>query len=100
MNPMSKFGFENLSKRLALMPATLFVGMIFLSPPAFGELQELEDDKLEELRGKEGITIDLSYKLSIGEIAWQFRDQELTKDERQTSLTPPPPRIEYHQNGN
>jgi hypothetical protein len=97
---MSKFCFEHVSKRLTLRPVMLLLAMIFLFQPAFAELQELEDDKLEQLHGKEGITIDLSYKLSIGEIAWQFRDQELTKDERQKSLTPPPPRIEYHQNGN
>ncbi len=67
---------------------------------SFAELKELEDEKLKELHGKEGITIDLSYKLSIGEIMVDFRDRELTKDERQRSIAPPPPRIEYHQNGN
>ncbi len=67
---------------------------------SFAELKELEDEKLKELHGKEGITIDLSFKLSIGEIMVDFRDRELTKDERQRSIAPPPPRIEYHQNGN
>lgn len=70
-----------------------------LSMSTLAELEELDDQKLEALRGKEGITIDLSYKLSIGEIAWQFNDPELEEDRRKNTLAPPPPRIEYHVNG-
>jgi len=82
---------------LPLLACLLLLG---ISPLSLAELEELDDEKLEELRGKEGITIDLSYKLSIGEIAWQFNDQELDEDRRKNSLPPTPPRIEYHVNGN
>lgn len=88
---------------LSLQPgagyAALFLSLLLLSAPASAELEELDDEKLEELRGKEGVTIDLSYKLSIGEIAWKFSDQEYDDDRSKTTLAPPPPRIEYHVNG-
>ncbi len=67
---------------------------------AYAELEELDDKKLKEQTGKEGITIDLSYKLSIGEIAFDFSNRELNVDNRTKTLTPPPPRIEYVQGKN
>ena len=84
------------------MPRTLFTGLLLLLVSAVcqAELQELEDEKLDELRGKEGITIDLAFKLSIGEIAIDFNEREFDDEARPKALTPPPPRIEYHQNGN
>lgn len=87
------------SKTVLSISITLFFGIMFLSNPAHAELQELEDDKLEELHGKEGITIDLSFKLSIGEIFYDLRGRDVDDDLRQKTLKPPPPRIEYHQNG-
>ena len=67
--------------------------------PAYAELEELDDQKLEEQTGKEGITIDLSFKLSIGEIAYDFSNRD-PDDNRNKTLTPPPPRIEYVQGKN
>lgn len=70
---------------------------------AFGlsaQLEELEDKKLEEQTAKAGITIDLSYKLSIGQILFDFRDDESSQNNRDKVITPPPPRIEYHQGKN
>jgi hypothetical protein len=64
------------------------------------ELEELDDKKLDQQTGKEGITIDLSYKLSIGEIAYDFSDREYDDNNRNKTLTPPPPRIEYVQGKN
>lgn len=74
--------------------------LVLVSSLSQADLEELEDDKLDELRGKEGITIDLAFKLSIGEIAFDFNDREFEDGTRQKKLAPPPPRIEYHQNGN
>ncbi|MFT6029851.1 MAG: hypothetical protein ACI8O8_001591 [Oleiphilaceae bacterium] len=80
----------------------LFILLAALCFSAFtcAELEELDDKKLNEQTGKEGITIDLSYKLSIGEIAYDFSDREQNADNRNKSLTPPTPRIEYHQGKN
>ena len=91
------FTSDSASSRLRHVLACL----LLLGTPAFclAELEELDDDKLEALRGKEGLTVDLSFKLSIGEIAWQFSDHELDEDRRKNVLAPPPPRIEYHVNG-
>jgi hypothetical protein len=72
--------------------------MVCFTCQALAELQELDDLALEDLRGKEGITIDLAFKLEIGEIAWKFGDDKHVSDPRQKALTPPPPRIEYHHN--
>lgn len=97
---MSKLVLQRAKKSLLFILIRLSLGIILLSNFAFAELQELEDDKLDELRGKEGITIDLAFKLSIGEIAFDFNDREFEDGTRQKKLAPPPPRIEYHQNGN
>lgn len=71
-----------------------------LSALSYAELEELEDKKLEEQTAKAGITIDLSYKLSIGQILFDFRDDESSQNNRDKVITPPPPRIEYHQGKN
>jgi hypothetical protein len=80
----------------------LFILLAALCFSAFtcAELEELDDKKLDKQTGKEGITIDLSFKLSIGQIAYDFSDSEKHDNNRNKSLTPPPPRIEYHQDKN
>tara|TARA_R110001592_G_scaffold359369_2_gene665911 strand:- start:19438 stop:19725 length:288 start_codon:yes stop_codon:yes gene_type:complete len=66
---------------------------------SYAELEELDDKKLDEQTGKAGLTIDLSFKLSIAEIYIDYLDRE--QDRKQRSLiTPPPPRIEYYQGKN
>jgi hypothetical protein len=74
--------------------------MLALSTLSYAELEALDDKTLEEQTGKEGITIDLSFKLSIGEIAYDFSDHEQSHNNRDKVITPPPPRIEYHQGKN
>lgn len=78
-----------------LRPIFLLFGLCF-SSITFAELEELDDQNLEELTGKEGITIDLSYKLSIGEIYIDYSDNADGTVTRFKGLTEPPPRIEYH----
>lgn len=42
--------------------------LILSSPSLLAELEELDDQALEDQTGKEGITIDMSFKWQIGEI--------------------------------
>ena len=78
----------------------IFLSILCFSALTYAELEELDDQKLDEQTGKEGVTIDLSFKLSIGEIAYDFSDSDQNNDNRNKTLTPPPPRIEYHQGKN
>mgnify|MGYP003639112839 FL=1 len=89
-------------KKIYLRRSKVFLCLLAFGLPAlsYAELEELEDKKLEEQTGKAGITIDLSYKLSIGEIAFDFTDREPDQNNRNKVITPPPPRIEYHQGKN
>ena len=59
------------------------------------ELKELDDKKLDEQTAKAGITIDISYKLSIKQILFDYSDRASNSNSRKTELAPPPPRIEY-----
>lgn len=88
--------------RTVLRLSKVYLCLVVFGLPAFSyaELEELEDKKLEEQTAKAGITIDLSYKLSIGEIAFDFTDDESKQNNRDKVITPPPPRIEYHQGKN
>ena len=90
--------FTKLLSRLNLV-LKVFTFSTLLSVSAFlhAELEELDDKKLEEQTAKEGITIDLSYKLSIKEILFDFSDNGsgYRGKNRNAELTPPPPRIEY-----
>ena len=97
---MTKLVLKRAIQNLLLFFVRLSLVIALMCNFAFAELKELEDEKLDELRGKEGITIDLAFKLSIGEIAIDFNEREFDDDDRPKALTPPPPRIEYHQNGN
>tara|TARA_R110001592_G_scaffold160059_1_gene391988 strand:+ start:16416 stop:16742 length:327 start_codon:yes stop_codon:yes gene_type:complete len=83
-------------------PSKILITVITISFSAFSyaELEVLDDKVLDEQTGKAGVTIDLSYKLSIGEIAYNFSDREQNDENRDKTLTPPPPRIEYHQGKN
>tara|TARA_R110002167_G_scaffold79570_4_gene219403 strand:- start:262 stop:549 length:288 start_codon:yes stop_codon:yes gene_type:complete len=91
---------EIIKSSIHLSKVFLFLLTFSLPALSYAELEELEDKILEEQTGKEGITIDLSYKLSIGEIAFDFKDREQNYNNRDKVIAPPPPRIEYHQGKN
>lgn len=83
-------------KTLALKSFWLTLVLALSLPPlVHAELEELDDVTLDEQTGKEGITIDLSFKLSIGQVYFNYHDKEAGDDNRYKGLTPPPPRIEY-----
>ena len=52
-----------------------FIALIFTSGLAQAELKPLEDKELSEIEGQSGITIDLEFKLQIGELVWKDEDQ-------------------------
>ena len=86
----------NIKKRSLHHLSKLFLSLIALSISinAYSELEVLDDKKLDEQTGKAGITIDLAFKLSIGEIYIDYLDRE-QKENKNILLTPLPPRIEY-----
>lgn len=60
------------------------------------ELRELDDKSLEDQKGKAGITIDIEYAVSIGEVAWKFSDNKDVSLRKQQNFNPEPPQpIEY-----
>lgn len=71
--------------------------LLLLSPLAFAELKELDDQALEEQTGKEGITIDMSFKWQVGEIHIDLNGRDQNKTPViQTPLKPVPgAHIEY-----
>lgn len=72
-----------------------FFGLLALSSLCAAELKELDDQTLEEQKGQAGITIDVEFELSIGEIAHQFGNGDKTLRKSQSLNTPEPSRIEY-----
>lgn len=98
---VTKMKIKNTCETLLHFPKVCLCLLAFGLPAlSYAELEELEDKKLEEQTAKAGITIDLSYKLSIGEIAFDFTDDGPKENNRDKVITPPPPRIEYHQGKN
>ncbi len=81
--------------------STLLLTLCTLSVSMYShaDLEELDDQILEEQTAKAGITIDLAFKLSIGQIYIDHTDRE-QDGKRNNLLTTPPPRIEYHQGKN
>lgn len=72
------------------------VGLLLISRVCVAELEELDDETLEEQKGQAGITIDIEYELSIGEIAWQFGDDNNAKTRKTQKFNfDTPSRIEY-----
>lgn len=43
---------------------------MMVATAASAELKELNDEALSEVEGQAGVTIDIEFELSIGEIAW------------------------------
>ena len=91
--------FMRLQKRPNTKQMTLrslfFCFVLGLSCFSHAELEELDDKRLDEQTAKAGITIDLSFKLSIKEILFDYSDRAYNENNSKTALTPPPPRIEY-----
>ena len=58
------------------MLARTLLAMILFSMVSFAyaELEVLDDKTLDEQKGQAGITIDLEFKMSIGEIAHKYGD--------------------------
>lgn len=79
----------------AIVRSVCFFLTLCLAVFSYAELEELDDKKLDEQTAKAGITIDLSFKLSIKEILLDFSDKGYNTHNRKAELTPPPPRIEY-----
>lgn len=55
----------------ALQRWALISAVAFASAAVQAELKELDDSAMSKVEGQKGITIDLEFKLSIGEIAWR-----------------------------
>lgn len=78
------------------MRALLFVILLIQLPHAYAELEALDDKALEKQKGQAGITIDLEFKLSIGEIAYQYTDKKPgDKLGNFPGMPPAPERIQY-----
>ena len=73
----------------------LFVLSILASSVSYAELTELDDSKLDVLKGQAGITIDIAFKWSIGEFAYQDSDGASSNSSTKKLLPEPPLRIEY-----
>lgn len=76
----------------------LFLYLSLLLPFSFAqaELEALDDKTLDEQKGQAGITIDLEFKLSIGEIAYQDADSKPSdKLGNYPSMPAVPQRIQY-----
>ncbi|KZY29707.1 MULTISPECIES: DUF6160 family protein [unclassified Oleiphilus] len=74
----------------------LALSLLALSSFSSAELKELDDQSLEEQKGQAGITIDIEYKLSIGQILYKFGDSGNGKSRKQQDYNiPEPPRIVY-----
>jgi hypothetical protein len=56
----------NLLKRAAFVSIMLLTSFV-----VHAELEPLEDEKLEEVKGQAGITIDIEVELSVGEFAYK-----------------------------
>jgi len=81
------------------MALTLLLLAFFNSTNAFAELKELDDKKLEDMKGQAGITIDLEFKLEIGQIAWIFNSDGSLNQKKNHMPEPLPPRIDYQYPG-
>lgn len=101
MNKPQFFSHLRYLTRINKTKSLVIVCMLFFSFAfsASAELEELDDKKLEEQTGKEGLTIDLSTKISIGQVLYKFTDDPHAENRHKT-LTEPPPRIEYVQGKN
>ncbi|MFV1872605.1 MAG: DUF6160 family protein [Oleiphilus sp.] len=75
--------------------SVFFVSCFAISSSLHAELEELDDETLHEQTGKEGITLDLEFKLSIGEIYIDYHGDGARDEKPYKGLTPVPPRIEY-----
>ena len=80
----------------SLRQKLLILSLLALSPLGNAELKELDDQSLEEQKGQAGITIDIEFELSIGEMAYQPGDSYDAKARKpQSYQAEPPPRIDY-----
>jgi hypothetical protein len=78
--------------------ARLYLSLVLLvwTSAVSAELKELDDESLEDQKGQAGITIDIEFEMSIGEIAWQFGDGKVSKNRKiQNYHFEEPQRIEY-----
>lgn len=76
--------------------AYVFSALIFASNFANAELKELDDKALDDQKGQAGLTIDIEFEMSIGEIAWKFGDDKASKFRKNQKYNfEDPPRIEY-----
>lgn len=82
------------SLKLLLCIITLSIATV-----SYAELEELDDQALLEQTGQKGMTIDIAFKLSIGEIYIDYLDRDQDNNQN-TLLNSPPPRIEYHTSKN
>lgn len=57
----------------------LALSLLFCSLSALAELKELDEKQLEDLTGKEGITIDMSFKWEIGELYFDLNGKQQRK---------------------
>lgn len=75
----------------------IFCGSLVVSSNiAFAELKELDDKSLDDQKGQAGITIDLEFEFSIGELAWDFSEgKDIAPAKAQKYSVTVPPRIEY-----
>lgn len=87
------------AKRLTSQAISLIL-LACLPVFVYAELEMLDDKALEEQSAQAGITIDLSFKLSIGEILFNYSDQTRHASKQKTELPQPAPRIEYVHNDN
>lgn len=55
----------------SLKKAALVTFMAFGSVCAQAELEPLDDERMDEIKGQAGITIDIEVELSIGEFAYK-----------------------------
>jgi len=74
---------------LMLLSTSLFSSQIL------AELEELDNSTLEELKGQAGITIDIAFKWSIGEMAFIDGDGLTLEELRSKGIPEPPQRIDY-----
>jgi len=59
-----------MSLKAKLVKVLVGIMLSSVSSWAYCELKELNDKKLEDLTGKEGITVDIESQLKIGEVYW------------------------------